>query len=206
MAENDTSSTSSLLEFFMLIGKLKHLKRTGWVLRNIPECESIAGHMYRMSIMAFLLRDELAPALNTDRCIKMALVHDMAECIVGDLTPFCGISKEEKHRKEMEAMQKLCSLVGEEIGKEFMHLFEEYENQTTAEAKAVKDLDKFDMILQAYEYEKESTESLSLQGFFDNTEGTFRNPAVIKWVEELKRLRSMTLHETQALKSDEQEK
>ncbi|KFM83590.1 HD domain-containing protein 2, partial [Stegodyphus mimosarum] len=136
----------------------------------------------------------------------MALVHDMAECIVGDLTPFCGISKEEKHRKEMEAMQKLCSLVGKEIGKEFMHLFEEYENQATAEAKAVKDLDKFDMILQAYEYEKESIESISLQGFFNNTEGTFRNASVIKWVEELKRLRSVTLHETQVLKSDEQEK
>lgn len=33
-------------------------------------------------------------------CMKLALVHDMAECIVGDITPYCGISKEEKHAKE----------------------------------------------------------------------------------------------------------
>ena len=34
------------------------------------------------------------------RCIKLALVHDMAESIVGDLTPHDGISKEEKHNRE----------------------------------------------------------------------------------------------------------
>lgn len=32
--------------------------------------------------------------------MKMAIVHDLAECIVGDITPFCGISKQEKHRRE----------------------------------------------------------------------------------------------------------
>ena len=34
------------------------------------------------------------------RCIKIALVHDMAECIVGDITPMDGITKEEKNKLE----------------------------------------------------------------------------------------------------------
>lgn len=34
------------------------------------------------------------------RCIKLALVHDMAECIVGDIAPSDNISKAEKHRRE----------------------------------------------------------------------------------------------------------
>lgn len=34
------------------------------------------------------------------RCIRLALVHDMAECIVGDIAPADNISKEEKHRRE----------------------------------------------------------------------------------------------------------
>ena len=38
------------------------------------------------------------------RCIKMCLVHDLAESIVGDLTPSCGVSKEEKQKRE-----KVCS-------------------------------------------------------------------------------------------------
>ena len=38
--------------------------------------------------------------LTVFRCIKLALVHDMAECIVGDIAPSDNISKAEKHRRE----------------------------------------------------------------------------------------------------------
>ena len=31
----------------------------------------------------------------------MALVHDLAESIVGDITPSCGVSKEEKIQREL---------------------------------------------------------------------------------------------------------
>lgn len=41
-----------------------------------------------------------------------ALVHDLAECIVGDLTPHCGVTPEEKHRREDEAMKKIAELTG----------------------------------------------------------------------------------------------
>lgn len=35
------------------------------------------------------------------RCIRMALVHDLAESIVGDITPHNGVSKDEKYRREL---------------------------------------------------------------------------------------------------------
>lgn len=59
--------------------------------------ESIADHMYRMAIMVQLVRDA---SINKSKCIKMALVHDMAEAITGDITPDDGISNEEKNRLE----------------------------------------------------------------------------------------------------------
>jgi len=34
------------------------------------------------------------------RVIKMALVHDMAEAIVGDITPSCGVSQVDKYNME----------------------------------------------------------------------------------------------------------
>jgi len=43
----------------------------------------------------------------------MALVHDIGECIVGDLTPYCGVPADEKHRKEKEAVKRLTDLIGE---------------------------------------------------------------------------------------------
>lgn len=35
----------------------QHLKRTGWVIRNVDDCETVAGHMYRMAMMTYLLDD-----------------------------------------------------------------------------------------------------------------------------------------------------
>lgn len=59
--------------------------------------ESVADHMYRMSMMAFLITD---PLVNKDKLQKICLVHDLAESIVGDITPYDGITKEEKRKLE----------------------------------------------------------------------------------------------------------
>ncbi len=59
--------------------------------------ESIADHMYRMSIMAQCIKDS---SIDKFKAIKMALVHDMAEAITGDITPADGISFKEKNSLE----------------------------------------------------------------------------------------------------------
>ncbi|XP_071539226.1 5'-deoxynucleotidase HDDC2 [Panulirus ornatus] len=179
------------LEYLKHIGRLKHIKRTGWVLRNVSEPETISGHMYRMAIMSFLLDED--DDVNRDRVMKISLVHDMAESVVGDLTPHCGVSGEDKHKREVAAMEYFKSLVGEKAGNEMFNLFLEYEEQKTPEAKIVKDFDKFDMILQAYEYETDQNRMGTLEEFFKSTEGSFTHSKVKKWVQELYVQRSQTL-------------
>ena len=76
----------------------------------------------------------------------MALVHDMAESIVGDITPFDGVSKgillkplrevivDEKHRREVEAMNHLTSLLPGQFSPNaqlLQDLFDEYEEGTS---------------------------------------------------------------------------
>lgn len=53
----------------------------------------------------------------------LALVHDLAESIVGDITPYCGVSKEEKRLREMNAMQEITKLIAPR-GERLMELFE----------------------------------------------------------------------------------
>jgi putative hydrolases of HD superfamily len=53
-------------------------------------------------------------------------------------------------------------------------MLQEYENQTTVEAQTVKDLDRFEMILQAYEYElsqQRADNPQYLEEFFESTKG-----------------------------------
>ncbi|XP_072499322.1 5'-deoxynucleotidase HDDC2 [Notamacropus eugenii] len=172
----------SLLQFLRLVGQLKRVPRTGWVYRNVEKPESVSDHMYRMAIMAFVTEDK---HLNKDRCVRLALVHDMAECIVGDIAPADNIPKEEKHRREKEAMKRLTQLLSEDVRKEIYNLWEEYENQSSAEAKFVKQLDQCEMILQAFEYEDLENKPGRLQEFYDSTEGNFSHPEIVQLVSEL---------------------
>ncbi|XP_034472276.1 uncharacterized protein LOC117780020 [Drosophila innubila] len=176
------SGLADILQFMELIGNLKHTKRTGWVLRDVNDCESISGHMYRMSMLTFLL--DGSEGLNQIRCMELALVHDLAESLVGDITPFCGVSKDEKRAMELKAMEDICKLI-EPRGKRIMELFEEYENAESAESRFVKDLDRLDMVMQAFEYEKRDNCLLKHQEFFDSTEGKFNHPFVKKLVNEI---------------------
>lgn len=47
--------------------------------------------MYRMSIITMLCPP--AENIEKDRCVKLALIHDMAEALVGDITPPDRVSK-----------------------------------------------------------------------------------------------------------------
>lgn len=46
----------------------------------------------------------LAVIIKFDDCCRPA--------IVGDITPSCGVSKEEKNRRESEALEHMCKLLG----------------------------------------------------------------------------------------------
>ncbi|KAI8969317.1 HD domain-containing protein [Mycotypha africana] len=175
------SNPASVIRFLHTIENLKRTKRTGWLDNGINQPESISDHMHRMGIMAMLVND---PSLNRDRCIKMAIVHDLAEAVVGDITPHAGVSKEEKYNLEKAAMESFKETLGNtpEVT-EIADLWYEYEEAKTQEALFVKDLDKFEMVVQALEYEK--SDQKRLQGFFDSTMGKFQHPAVKAWAEEL---------------------
>uniref|UniRef100_A0A452R7F1 5'-deoxynucleotidase HDDC2 n=1 Tax=Ursus americanus TaxID=9643 RepID=A0A452R7F1_URSAM len=188
-----TFSHSLNIYFYKLLSLLhfhQRVPRTGWVYRNVERPESVSDHMYRMAVMALVTKDK---HLNKDRCVRLALVHDMAECIVGDIAPADNIPKEEKHRREEEAMKQLTQLLPEDLRKELYELWEEYETQSSAEAKFVKQLDQCEMILQASEYEDLENRPGRLQDFYDSTAGKFSHPEIVQLVSELEAERNANI-------------
>ena len=59
-------------------------------------------------------------------------------------------------------------------------LWQEYEHGQTKEAKFVKDLDRLEMVLQAFEYEK-SRGNDRLQQFYEGAVPKISHPEVKKW-------------------------
>ncbi|RNA22689.1 Vesicle-associated membrane 7 [Brachionus plicatilis] len=163
--------------------------RSGWILRGIKEPESIADHMYRMSMMAFLAPNNL----DRSKCIEMCLIHDLAESIVGDITPQDNIPKEQKSILEKQAFQKLQSFIKENSSSDrFNQLVEEYSSHSSAEAKYVKNLDLFDMYLQAYEYE--ILNDAKLDEFFSSIDSINFEPNLKEIIEELMNIRNKGLN------------
>ncbi|XP_023086418.1 HD domain-containing protein 2 isoform X3 [Piliocolobus tephrosceles] len=150
----------SLLQFLRLVGQLKRVPRTGWVYRNVQRPESVSDHMYRMAVMAMVIKDD---HLNKDRLIFQ------------------------------EAMKQITQLLPEGLRKELYELWEEYETQSSAEAKFVKQLDQCEMILQASEYEDLEHEPGRLQDFYDSTAGKFSHPEIVQLVSELEAERNANI-------------
>jgi putative hydrolases of HD superfamily len=132
--------------------------------------ESIADHMYRMSLLTLVCPPSLAPRLDLPKCMKMCLIHDMAESLVGDITPVDGVSKPEKSRREAETMDYLTkrllgNVFGGLAGDDIRAIWQEYEDSKTLDSHYVHDLDKMELLLQMIEYEKRGEGQVDLGEF-----------------------------------------
>jgi putative hydrolase of HD superfamily len=86
-----------LAPFFHSVLQLKSVRRAGWVSKvNVKDPESVADHTFSMCAIAMLLSDRLG--LDTGRVMKMVILHDLAESIVGDYIPG-DLSKNQKLAK-----------------------------------------------------------------------------------------------------------
>lgn len=163
-------NSNSPVPFFHILERLKTNKREGWRRFGIEKGESISDHMYRMSLMTLMCPPALAPRLDLARCMKMCLIHDMAEAVVGDITPVDGVPKPEKSRREAETMdyisQRLLGGVhGGLPGREIREIWQEYEDSKTIDSLFVHDLDKMELLCQMVEYEKRADRRLDLGEF-----------------------------------------
>lgn len=136
-----------LLMFLKEIEKYKTVERKIWTSK-LDRAESDAEHSWHMAMFIMLFKNELPQDADFTKMLKLALIHDLAEIYAGDTFAFDTKSREGKRQRESDAARRLFSQLPEDIQKEFMDLFREYENGETKEAKLVKSFDKIQPILQ----------------------------------------------------------
>ena len=81
----------------------------------------------------------------------MALIHDLGEAYVGDITPSDNVPKSVKTEQEHAALQRILGKLPN--GPDLMETWLEYEQQSSLEAKFVKHIDRLELALQAAVYE-----------------------------------------------------
>ena len=167
-----------LFDFFYLILELKKIPRSGWKNKvGIEHPESVADHSYSTAIMAMLFSD--IKNLNTEKMIKMALIHDLAESITGDFTPN-EISKENKITIENEVVKDLLLKLPPASAEQYSIIWREFQEGKTDESKLIHDVDRLEMAIQATKYLSEGYPKEKLQEFIESAKREIKSKDILE--------------------------
>ena len=148
----DKNINNDLISFYYQFNHLKNIYRQGWIKNLLgkeyaPKIESVADHSWSVSMLAISIIEKYKLNYDITKCMKLSIIHELGEIYAGDFTPNDNITKEEKHKLEKEAIEKLLKTINFE--NDFLELWEEFESQKTEEAQFVRQLDKLECIMQA---------------------------------------------------------
>jgi|ERR1044072_3417492 putative hydrolase of HD superfamily len=145
-----TSQLSSILKVLKLAERLKFELRHSYT--SSGRQESVAEHTWRMSLMAVLIGPYLEQQVNTERLLKMIIIHDLIEAEAGDVSALDVLRnpaiKIEKERREKAAIENLRHHLDSPVGEEICQLWYEFEEKSTYEAKVANAIDKLEVQLQ----------------------------------------------------------
>jgi len=153
------------LDMMLIANRLKTTPRTGWAVRGVPAPESVADHTAGVALAALLLCDLVDVEVDREKVLTMAVLHDLAESVTGDLSLGGSrlLPKGAKADMEQKAMAEL--LEGQACQDTWLTVWNEFEAQEGPEAKLVRDADRVDLLLQALTYER-ATGTVNLEEFW----------------------------------------
>ncbi len=153
---------------------LKKVQRQGWVDKlSIKHPESIADHSYSMAIMGMIISD--MENYNSEKILKMILLHDLAESEIGDYTPG-QIDLKRKNEIENTAFLKILKDLPDSIISQYQNIWKEYRENQSLESQLVHQLDRLEMALQAKTYQDEGHSKEQLESFYESAKKGISNP------------------------------
>lgn len=152
LTPHDCIERIDTLNIWNLYIPASNLDRRWWVLKNIPNPETLDQHQISAALMITqqFKREVEDLWINILATQDILLIHDLAEPDprVWDITPHCGISPEAKREIEEKVIREILS------DKPYLlELWLDYEDGRTAEWRFAKEIDKLQAIEKARYYE-----------------------------------------------------
>lgn len=143
-----------IIDTLVSLDPLADLPRTGWLLRGVRPCESIADHSFGVALVALMLTDALraeGAVVDGERVLRMALLHDAPEAKTGDVPMPVKTAEAERALDAIDAR-----LAEGLLPEELFRAWQEAEAGESLEARIVKAADKLQMMIKAHVYARQA--------------------------------------------------
>lgn len=142
-----------MLTLFRQLHPLDRVPRAGYLLRGVPEPESVAAHSHFVAVMTMLYVDRFPEDFDREKAVSMALLHDVAECRLMDIP----MPTADAHLREIKSDAE--NAITEELFAQFPARYAAYCREmhelSSPEARLVRGLDKAQMMIKVLCYERE---------------------------------------------------
>jgi putative hydrolase of HD superfamily len=135
------------VSFIKEIDKLKYIQRKTRLFNN-DRHENDAEHSWHLAMMTIVLAEHSNKPIDVLKVLKMVLIHDIVEIDAGDTFLYDTSKNHLNTEQERMAATRIFGLLPAEQAKEFIAIWEEFEEGITDEAKFAKSMDRFEPLLQ----------------------------------------------------------
>ncbi len=133
------------LKFIELMDEMKSIERA--ILLKNWRRENNAEHSFQLAMMVLIFIEDF-PKLDSLKCLKMALLHDIVEVFAGDTVIFDAKMEATKEERERKAIEQLEEVLWKYDFSSMKAIIEEYMDKKSLEAEFVHQIDKFQPIMQ----------------------------------------------------------
>lgn len=134
------------VDFILEIDKEKNILRQTH-LSGQGRRENDAEHAWHMAIMAYLLQEYANEPVDIGRVMLMCLIHDVVEIDAGDTYAYDTEGLATQKAREDAAKERIYSLLPDDQKEMLVSIFDEFEENETAEAKFAHAMDNFQPLL-----------------------------------------------------------
>ncbi len=137
------------MKFIYETGMLKYTPRSGWAHVQVDNPESVAEHVFRSSVIAYLLAIEEGEDPN--KCASALVMHELGECRIGDINKLTAKYWEAKNDAEKIAVSDMVERLDTKKKQKVLEAVNGFNSEKIV--TICKDADMLENLVSAREYE-----------------------------------------------------
>ena len=150
MIELEPERFAEQMAFLLEMDKMKSIYRQTLVLHE-DRHENDAEHAWHLAMLAIVLQEYANEPVDLKTVLETVLIHDIVEIDAGDTYAYDDAGNATKAEREQKAADRLFGLLPDDQGSRLRQLWEDFEAQSTPEARFANALDRIQPLSLNYE-------------------------------------------------------